>query len=234
MNYEEFVIKEVQDIINIIREIQIELGNNRRPLIRGEINTSFQPTAGVFRNDFCKQSESAILEEFLRHIPAHSSIDITNLWNVMTLAQHHGLPTRFLDWTVNPLVATYFACEGDSYEDSAVWVVWGFDEKKAFPNNPMDIDQIFHITPIVISPRIQVQAGEFTAHPDGKPIEDHLQENDHLLKFIIPLRQRIRILLQLDFLGINRRSLFPDLDGLGQYLKWRVNTPELIELTNVS
>ena len=230
VNYQEQEIKEVSDIVEVVRNKQIALGNTRRPLIRGERKISFEPTAGIFRSKLCEESESAIFNEFQRHIPAHSNIDVTNLWNVMSLAQHHGLPTRLLDWTTNPLVATYFACEGESDEDSAVWVVWGFESSPELPHNPKDIEQITPVSPMVISPRIQAQAGEFTVHPNGKPIKEYLKPGDHIIKISIPQGQRLRILMQLDFLGVNRRSLFPDLDGLSQYLKWRV-TPDL---TNAS
>ncbi|MCI5158616.1 MAG: FRG domain-containing protein [Candidatus Electrothrix sp. AUS1_2] len=221
-NYKEIEVSFVEEIVNIIRITQTDDGNQRVPLLRGEGRSIYQPTAGIFREHINQEMEEGIFWEFLRNIPSHSNIDIRNPWLVLSLAQHHGVPTRLLDWTISPLVATFFAVSSEHKDDSAVWAVWGLgnDEDK-LPPDPFKIDTIHQMTPVTISPRITVQSSRFTVHPNNKRVLEYLSDGDRCLKITIPSNKKMAILQRLDFMGINRHTLFPDLDGLGQWLSWR-------------
>jgi len=68
--------------------------------------------------------EGNLLRNF-RKYAARGAVPVDTPWNWLALGQHHGLPTRFLDWTYSPYVALHFVTsKADWFDrDGAVWMV---------------------------------------------------------------------------------------------------------------
>ncbi len=91
-------------------------------VFRGLARSTYRNIHSLARlnGDFA-QLEPHLLRSFRKYAHRHSPGLST--WDWLSLAQHHGLPTRLLDWTHSPLVALHFATAGRRGEDAMLWEV---------------------------------------------------------------------------------------------------------------
>jgi hypothetical protein len=88
-----------------------------RPLL-----TSLDRLGGLNPPHAKRDLEGHILRNFIRYSRPHLATPPVNEWEVLVAAQHHGVPTRLLDWTYSPLVAAHFATsEAHVSRDRALW-----------------------------------------------------------------------------------------------------------------
>ena len=175
--------------------------------------------------------EKSLLEDWQSHAVQYMNSEPKNEIEWLAIGQHHGLATRLLDWTRNPLIASFFALERAGDCDSAVYALQtNFQSApKAGLLDKIDRSQeesllIVKIIPTSIIQRIVRQRGLFTMNKwfwiDLRQLVKSKTCSGHLATIRIPSAAARRILRELVSLGIDRSMLFPDLDGLAEHLNF--------------
>ncbi len=260
--------EELEEEFNVVLSADDENVKNKKIYYRGQSNEEWEIRCSLFRENLLLNEEK-LNNEILNRKP-NDFLNCNNSLEKLILMQHYGIPTRLIDVTTNPLVALYFACQGNPDKDGVVFI---FEENVEYDINDENIVATFSylknngtiqdfekllnkeniiyndrttietllnkkyilINPKLNNPRIVAQHGLFLCCSNNSgqgnldnltPIKKRSFPIESSKRIIISHKAKLNLLKELEFLGIKKSVLFPELENHADELKEKFSIKE--------
>lgn len=236
---------DARNLAEFLEAIDGKLNGEVCTLYRGQSDSSWplKPAIARLGRSVSLREETSMLEEFKRRAIPYLDSPPSDLGDAdwLAIAQHHGMPTRMLDWSGSALIALWFAIKqpAKTQTAAAVWILTYEPEnlmRDAERNSPpLAINRTVVIRPRHITRRITAQDGWFTLHrnhggnresPAFVSLETNRDYKNRLYYVTIPASAFGEIRVQLAKAGVNPSVLFPDLGGVADFVKWSHQYPQ--------
>lgn len=212
-------------LVSSFAELYDAVTPGSQPVVfRGDVDAAQALVPHLGRTDCDVETEVQLFREWQRQAVQFLDLPADD-WDCLTIARHYGLATRLLDWTINPLVAAFFAAASNRPGPAALWVFIPRRTVTDGDTDPFTFAGVALYRPRALAARISRQEAVFTVH--GPPSEPVSEAHGGLYRVDIDSAFRPVLLKDLARFGISYASMFPGLEGLSRAINWQYGLDRL-------
>jgi hypothetical protein len=240
-------IENIADFEKAVSEVQYGrmpfIGEQYQELYRGQSKDSYELKSGIARYaktaEEIRQIEKNVINDFrdlinetentkkFIQLSTHDE-DFQNDWRLLEQIQHYRLPTRLLDWSLDPKIGLFFAVERNLEDNGQFWIFksplnWSNDDHFIYNPYSEDLNIIsnssFYIDDNykdkIAEQRRGIQSGKFTIQDYNKSmlaLENQDDTKDRFIKYIIPANSKKIFLDYLAKMNITEETLYVKYD----------------------